>query len=320
MNSVKPPMITIIGQTASGKSILAIKLAKKFNGAVISADSQQIYKYAKIGTNQPTGQWLKADKKWQKVINKDQLYFVAGIPHFFIDVLSPNKQYSAAQFQNNTNKLCTKLSTAKILPILAGGTGLYVSAIVENYKFPKTKANLSLRKRLNKLSTTVLQKKLKKLDLITWQSIDKTNRRRLIRALEHIITTGESFRGSQQKNIRPNTLIIGLKKNKNTLHQAIVKRTNKMFDQGLINEVKFLQKKYPHSPLLHSIGYREVIDYLKNKITQTECRQKIINHTWQYARRQLTWFKKMSNIKWVNNYQQAEKIIKHFLKNYSNIN
>lgn len=313
-NSVNPPIIAIIGQTASGKSALALKLAQKFNGAVISADSQQIYTQSKIGTNQPVGEWLKANSKWKKITGKKQLYFVAHIPHFFIDTLSPNKQYSAAQFQAKTNQLCRKLSTNGILPIIAGGTGLYVSSVIESYKFPKGKANTYLRNRLNKLSTIALQQKLKNLDLVTWLVIDKTNRRRLIRALEHVITTGQSFSANQQKNIRPNTLIIGLKINKTTLRQAIIKRTDKMLRRGLIKEVEHLQKKYPRSPLLQSISYREVASYLNSQINKSECRQQIINHTWQYSRRQLTWFKRMPNVNWINNPNKATILVKQFQK------
>ncbi|HBH16844.1 MAG TPA: tRNA (adenosine(37)-N6)-dimethylallyltransferase MiaA [Candidatus Veblenbacteria bacterium] len=315
MNSVNPPIIAIVGQTASGKTSLALRLAKKFNGAVISADSQQIYHQAKIGTNQPAGSWRRANTKWQKATGKKRLYFVNTIPHFFIDTLSPNKQYSAAQFQAETNKLCRKLSTAGVLPIIAGGTGLYVSAIVEGFKFPQGKPNLRLRKSLDKLSTATLQKKLKSLDYASWLVIDPSNRRRLIRALEHIITTGQSFSANQQKKLRSNTLIIGLNPNKNALRKSIIKRTAKMFGLGLVKEVKLLQKKYPHSPLLQSIGYREIIDYLDGKISKAESGQQIINHTWQYARRQMTWFKRMPNTNWVKKPTTAEKLVKQFIKN-----
>lgn len=315
MNSVNPPIIAIIGQTASGKSDLALTVAKKFNGAVISADSQQIYCQAKIGTNQPSGSWRPANSKWQKTTGKKKLYFVNTIPHFFIDTLSPNKQYSAALFQAETNKLCLKLSTAGILPILAGGTGLYVSAIVQDYKFPQGKPNLALRASLDKLSTGNLLKKLKSLDYSTWLVIDRSNRRRLVRALEHIMTTGQSFSLTKQKNIRPNTLIIGLKPIKTSLRHDIIARTEKMFRLGLIDEVTSIKNKYPQSPLLQSIGYREIANFLNNKINKNDAKQLIINHTWQYARRQMTWFKRMPNIYWIKKPAVAEKLVKQFLKN-----
>ncbi len=308
-NSVKPPIIAIIGPTASGKSAIGLRLAKKFKGAVISADSQQLYRQASIGTNQPAGQW-------QKIGTGKKLYIVDGIPHFFINILSPNKQFSAAQFQAQTNQLCQNLSTDRILPIMVGGTGLYVSAIVQDYKFPNSKPNLVLRAKLNKLSTAALQQKLKKLDKATWLVIDKTNRRRLVRALEFVLTTRQSFSASQQKNTRSNTLLIGINVNKKNLRQTIVKRTNKMFRLGLIKEVEYLRKKYPHSPLLQSIGYREVVNYLTGKINLAETKEQIINHTWQYARRQTTWFKKIPNINWVNKPAQAEKLVRKFLVKY----
>lgn len=312
---VNLPLLAIIGPTCSGKSSLAIKLAKKLNGAVFSADSQQVYRQAKIGTNQPTGTWRTANRKWQKATGKKQLFFVDSIPHFFIDSLLPNKQYSAALFQAEALKLCLTLSTEGILPIMAGGTGLYVSSIVEGFKFPQGKPKLHLRQRLDKLSTSKLQQRLKSLDLTAWQKIDLANRRRIIRALEHIISTGEPFSSARLRQIRPNTLIIGLKPPKPTLRQDIAIRTEKMFRQGLVAEVHHLQKNYPHSPLLKSIGYRETIDYLNGKINKAETKEQIINHTWQYARRQITWFKKIPNVSWIKTDKQAELLIKQFLKN-----
>jgi len=311
--TVNPPLLAILGPTASGKSALALRLAKKFQGAVISADSQQIYRHAKIGTNQPAGRWRIANGKWQIVTGKKGLYWVENIPHFFIDILPPTKQFSAAQFQTQTNALCQKLSTVGILPIMTGGTGLYISAIVEGYNFPRGKPNLGLRQRLGKLSTGTLQHRLKSLDWATYKVIDRHNRRRLIRALEHVIATETSLSQNQLRQRRPNTLTIGLKIDKSKLRKIITARTKKMLRTGLIKETRHLRKKYPHSPLLESIGYREVADFLNGKINQTQTEQQIINHTWQYARRQMTWFKKMPGVHWIKSFTQAERLAKNFL-------
>ncbi|MDP3986072.1 MAG: tRNA (adenosine(37)-N6)-dimethylallyltransferase MiaA [Candidatus Veblenbacteria bacterium] len=313
-SSVNPPLIAIIGPTTSGKSALALKLAKKLDGAVISADSQQMYRHAKIGTNQPNGHWHIATGKRKEVLRVKKLYVVQGVPHFFINTLSPNKQYSAVRFQAEVNKLCSKLFAIGQLPILVGGTMLYVSAVVEGYRFPPGKPNLKLRASLDRLSTAALQKKLKQADPATWRVIDRANRRRLIRALEHVMSTGSSFTQAQQHQPRPNTLILGLAPSKATLRRNITRRTKKMFNQGLAQEVRYLKKKFPHSPLLQSIGYREVSAFLSGSISRIEAEQQIISHTWQYAKRQVTWFKRLPSVHWINSSPPAIALTRTWLK------
>jgi tRNA dimethylallyltransferase len=311
--NVKLPLLTIIGPTASGKTDLAIKLAKKFNGVIISADSRQIYQRAQLGTNQPVGKWRVANGEWQKVFNHQKLYFVKNVPHFFIDFLAPNKTYSAAQYQKEVNKLFHKLFAINSLPILVGGTGLYVSAIIENYQFPGSKPNYKLRKKLETVDTKILLAKLKKIDNKTYHAIDKHNRRRIIRALEHIITTGTAFYTEQKRTLRPNTLILGLNPSKNALCKNIKKRTTQMLKLGLIKETKYLKKYFPASTLLRTIGYKELLPALNDKKLIKSARQQISTHTWQYARRQMTWFKRMPNVLWVKNYPQAQVKIQRFL-------
>lgn len=307
--NVKPPLLAIVGPTASAKSAMALKLAKKFKGVILSADPQQMYRGAKIGTNQPAGKWLIAGSKWQKISRGNKLYLVQGVPHFFIDMLSPNKQYSAAQFQADVTKLCPKLFTLGYLPILVGGSGLYVSAIVENYNFPKINTKAGLRKKLEKMSLTELKAKLKRLDPMTYKRIDRHNKRRLVRALEYVLASGKSFFVARSKQLRPNTLTLGIDNDKKDLRTAIERRTAKMFKRGLVTEVKEIKRRYPHSPLLQSIGYREVIDHLNNKITRQQAEEQINAHTWQYARRQLTWFKRRPYIDWITSAQQALRLV-----------
>jgi len=299
------PIIAIVGPTASGKTAYAIKLAKKLDGFIISADSRQIYQHAHIGTAQPDGQWRGLGKK--------KIYLVQKVPHFFIDFLSPNKYYSVVKYQTEVKKICHQLSASGYLPILVGGTGLYVSAIVENYNFPTSKPNLKLRKKLENQSTSTLLNKLKTLDPNAYNKIDKHNRRRIIRALEHIITTGTAFYNAQKKEARPNTLIIGLRPSKTKLLEAIKKRTKNMIRQGLLKETFFLKKHYPQSILLKTIGYQEMLRVLDSKISPQQVEKLIVTRTWQYARRQMTWFKKRPNIHWVKNFTQSQKLINEFL-------
>lgn len=308
-NFVKPQLIAIIGTTASGKTDLALRLAKKYHGAIISADSQQIYHHARIGTNQPKGIWRQANKKLRSVGIK-KIYLTKGIPIFFIDILSPNKQWAAAKFQKITERLCRQLGQAGYQPILTGGTMLYVSSIIEGYIFPPGKPNIKLRTKLERISTAKLNQKLKALDFLTWQSIDLTNRRRLIRAIEYVTVTGRSFIQSQQRSSRTNTIVLGIKINKVKLRQAITNRTKIMLSSGLIEEVKYIRQHYPRSPLLKAIGYQEIDRYLNNQINLKQAEQNIISHTWQYARRQLHWFKKIPKVIWINSFNQALKKVK----------
>jgi tRNA dimethylallyltransferase len=311
------PLLVIIGPTASGKTDLGLKLAKKFKAYIISADSRQLYKYAPIGTNQPVGEHKIGNRELRSFFGPRKLYLVKNVPHFFINTTLPTKTYSAAEFQKEAYKLLNSRfsipDSKALLPILVGGTGLYVSAITEGYEFPSLKANPKLRKILARLSTPKLLSRLERLDPSTYQSIDKNNRQRLIRALEYVISSGQSFILSQKRQPRPNTLILGLNPSKEKLRLAIAKRTDQMLKNGLLKETTYLAKHYPKSILLKTIGYQEVLPVLKKQRSLEEARTMINNHTWQYARRQLTWFRKMPNITWVKNYSQAENLLRRWL-------
>ncbi|MFA4936861.1 MAG: tRNA (adenosine(37)-N6)-dimethylallyltransferase MiaA [Patescibacteria group bacterium] len=311
---VKPiPLVAIIGPTASGKTDLAIKLAKKFNGFIISADSRQIYQGLPIGTNQPAGKWRMAHGKWKKSFGEKKLYFVNNIPHFFIANKKPNQRYSVVQYQKEVNLFLNKLSTTSYLPILVGGTGLYISSIIEGYVFPKAQPNLKLRNKLNKLSDLSLLQQLKKLDSKTYNLIDKKNHRRIIRALEFVLSTKQSFFNAQQKNPRLNSLIIGLNLPRAKIYSQINQRVDQMIKKGLINEVKWLLKKYPHSPALKTIGYQELVPVIKKGTDLRQAIELIKQHTRNFAKRQLTWFKRMPNISWIRNYKQAQAKVERFL-------
>lgn len=266
-------LIVILGPTASGKSELAFKLAKKFKGEIISADSRQIYKEMDIGTAK----------------SKE--------PQHLIDIVNPNQEFTLAQYK--------KLAIEKIkevdIPFLVGGTGLYIQAVVDNLDIPQVKPNPKLRKELEKLTPEQLFEKLKKLDPEI--QIDIHNKRRLIRAIEVCISTGKPFPKKKKKPLF-NVLQIGLK----TSDEKINQRVDEMFKKGLEKEVKNLLKKYPSDlPAFSGIGYKEII---QNPET---AREQIKLHTRQYAKRQITWFKRDKRIKWVKNYQEAEELVRKFL-------
>lgn len=306
-------LVVVLGPTASGKSALAVKLAKKFNGEVISADSRQVYRGLNIGTG--------------KITKKE----MQGIPHYLLDVASPKRRFTPLEiFGNNTTtthrttlKLAKhrfltgftvtqyrKLALAAIekifkknkLPIICGGSGFYIQAVVDGIVIPEVPPDWKLRKKLEKKSTKELHQMLLKLDPRRAKTIDKNNRRRLIRALEIVIKIKKPV---PLPRLRPPgfggqaypVLMLGIKLLKKQLREKITKRVEKMMKSGLEKEAK----KFP----VPVIGYQEWFS--------SNPKDLIIRHTLQYAKRQMTWFKKDKRIHWVKNYQEVEKLVKEFL-------
>ncbi len=288
-------LLIILGPTASGKSDLAIKIAKLFNGEIISADSRQIYKEMNIGTAKPI---------------KDNL-------HHLLDLINPNKYFSAAQYKESAYKTIKDIQNRNKLPILCGGTGLYISSVIENWQFPKIPPQEKLRKELERKSTEQLFEIYQKIDPNGAKFIDKKNKRRLIRAIEVCKTNNKSF-WQQRKKAKPvfDTLLIGVRLPKEELKKRIAERVKKMIKTGLETEIKTLVKKYGWISSLQTIGYQEWKQYFDNQINEKEVQNLIELHTIQYSKRQMTWFKKMKNVQWIENPKQAIKLTKLFLKQF----
>jgi tRNA dimethylallyltransferase len=291
--SQRTKLIVVLGLTASGKSDLAIKIAKQFNGEIVSADSRQIYKGINIGTG--------------KVTKKE----MDGIPHYCIDVVSPQKQITVAEYRKKTLEAIDKIYRKGKIPILCGGTGFYIRAVVDNIIIPKVTPDWKLRKELEKKTTEELFKQLKKIDSNRAKNIDAKNSRRLIRAIEIVLKTGRPISKFQ---VQPqfDVLYLGIKKSPQELKRLINKRVDKMIKIGLEKEVKNLVKKYGWTTVFkNAIGYAEWKDFKNKKIIADA----IKNNTYQYAKRQITWFKKYpgDKIHWITNQKQAEKLVKEFL-------
>ena len=304
----RPRIIVLTGPTAAGKTELSLKLAKKFHGEIISADSRQVYRGMDIGTAKPTAAELKS------------------IKHHLINIRKPNQSYSLAQFKRDCFKAIKQIQKRGKVPFLVGGTAYYLNAIVNNLQVPEVKPDAKLRKRLEKLSSSKLFAMLKKKDPARAKTIDPFNKRRLIRALEIVRALGHvpslPRRGEGQGEVE--ILILAIKKPVIKLRAAISQRVEKMFKTGLLPEVKSLTKRYPPSLslgeagdrnnlLFDTIGYREVIDYLDGKLTLEQTKTLIQSNTWKFSRRQHTWFRKMPVI-WIKNQTQAEREVKKFLK------
>ncbi len=287
-------IVAIVGPTGSGKTEWAKRIAGKFQGKVISADSRQIYRGLDIGTAK------------DKTFHQD-----------LVDIVEPIQKFSVWDWQKLANDLINQYLAMHALPIIAGGSGLYLYAVLYGYVLPGVKEqSQDLRKKLEKLSENELYEKLKKLDPKTALKIDPKNKRRIIRALEVSILAKKPF-SQFQKKLKPkfDALIIGIKTDRETVYSKIDARVEQMVKDGLVREVRELIKKYNWDlPVFNTIGYKEIIDYLRGKTTFKEAIAKIKTNTHAYVRRQETWFRKNKDIKWVSRYEEAEKLVTKFLK------
>jgi len=297
-----------MGPNASGKSDLAVEIAKKFNGEVVSADSRQVYRGMDIGTGKVPKNSIFGTSDVSKDVGRPYIY--KGVVHHLLDVASPKRTFTVAQYQKLAKKAIEKILKKGKVPIICGGTGFYIDAIVDNFVFPEIKPSLSLRRKLEKLTTEKLFQKLKNLDPNRAKNIDKNNRRRLIRALEIVMVSKKPVPPIQkQRNYE--VLKIGLKKEPKELKKLIEKRLLQRLKQGIIEEVRKLHKKGVGWQQLFNFGleYRWISLYLRKKITKEEMIEKLKKEIWRYAKRQMTWFKRDKEIHWVSNQHQAEKLV-----------
>jgi tRNA dimethylallyltransferase len=302
LNMSNNKILVIVGQTTVGKSDLAVYLAKKFNGEVISADSRQVYK----GLNIATGKITKKEMR--------------GVKHHLLDICSPKKVFNVSDFKKLAEKSIDDILERNKLPIICGGTGFYIDAVVKNQILPEVKPNLKLRQRLEKLTTKKLFATLLKLDKARARNIDKNNRVRLIRAIEIAKTIGKVPKIKQENN-KYQFLQIGIKIDKEILKKKIEKRTILRIKKGMINEARKLHQNGLSFKRMRELGleYRFLADFLQNTKQTKEDKQKLIldieKADLDYAKRQLTWFKRDKNIKWfeVDEVLNIEKEVKGFL-------
>jgi len=337
---LKQKLIAIVGPTASGKTSLAIKFAKRFNGEIVSADSRQIYREMDIGTAKPKLSLMRTNLNSRIFANKISVN--SRVAHHLIDIKNPDEPYTVAEYKRDAIRTIRKIMKRGKLPILVGGTGLYVDAVTENFNIPKAKSNPRLRKELDTRSKRyglkTLFEELVALDPEAAYIVDPKNPRRVIRALEVALTTGKPF-SSQRKKGKPlfRTLKIGIAIPKEKLRKRINQRMDKMIKSGLVNEVIGLMRNYgADCPAFDAIGYREIIDYLRSASTNSESDtnlrirkfeinslfadvafrqaiEAIKRNTWRYAKRQMTWFKKDKGIRWIKSEKQALRLVKELL-------
>lgn len=311
-------IIVILGPTASGKSSAAIKLAKKFNGEIISADSRQIYKGMDIGTGKVTGSVESVIPSLSRDLNKNTAFISEDIPHYMLDIVSPKNDFSVAKFKKKSEKYIKDILKRGKLPIICGGTGFWIKAIVDDIMYPEVKPDWDLRKKLEKKSPSQLFTMLKKLDSTRAKNIDAKNPVRLIRAIEICQAIGKVpavNREPKTKNYE--FLQIGISRDKEILHQRIKLNVKQRFKAGMISEVEKLHNSGLSWKKIMSFGlsYKLIPMYLKGEIPSQE---KLIEEIYlaekQYAKRQMTWFKKDNRIKWLENYKDIQKEVSSFLK------
>lgn len=292
-------IIVIIGPTASGKSDLGIKIAKKYNGEIISADSRQVYKGMDIGTG-------KITKKEQK-----------NIKHYLIDVANPKKQFTASDFKRLGEKAIKEITAKGKIPIIVGGTGFYIDILLGRMAVAEVPPNKKLRVQFDKLTTEHLFKMLRKLDPQRARIIDHHNKRRLIRALEIVLTINKSSLNTRYKilDTRYEILWLGINLGKNKLAKNIKTRLDKRLKRGMVREVKkFLKEGVSHKRLQNfGLEYKWLSLYLQKKVSYKEIKEKLFQDIVHYSKRQMTWFKRNKEIHWFKNQREVNRLLVSFL-------
>ncbi|MFZ0369239.1 MAG: tRNA (adenosine(37)-N6)-dimethylallyltransferase MiaA [Halobacillus sp.] len=292
---MKPLVISVVGPTAVGKSKLGVEIAKRFGGEVISGDSMQIYKSMDIGTAKVTEQEMQ------------------GIPHHLVDIKEPDESFSVAEFQDKVQNLIRTISSQGNLPVIVGGTGLYIQATLYNFNFSEQKRDEQVIKRLEKeaceYGMEALYRRLQSVDPEQAKKVHPNNERRVLRALEVYETTGKvmSDYQKQQSNESPfRPVIIGLEMEREELYNRINRRVDHMVEEGLIAEVRGLYNKgYEHTQAMKAIGYKEFLPYFNGEYSLDRAVELLKRNSRRYAKRQYTYFRNKMNVHWYSISEQG---------------
>ncbi|MEH7548889.1 MULTISPECIES: tRNA (adenosine(37)-N6)-dimethylallyltransferase MiaA [Bacillaceae] len=284
----KQKLLVIIGPTAVGKTNLSIEMAKRYNGEIISGDSMQIYRGMDIGT--------------AKIMKEE----MEGIPHHLIDIKEPEENFSVAEFQLLVRAKINEIAKRGKLPIIVGGTGLYIQSVIYDYQFSDVPGDeafrLELEERVKQIGNDALYKELQAVDPESAAQIHPNNVRRVIRALEIFHLTGKTmqeYQRKQQPDLMYETALVGLTMDREKLYERINLRVDIMVKQGLLDEVKSLYNQgLRDCQSIQAIGYKEIYDYLDEKVPWDDAVEQLKQNSRRYAKRQLTWFRNKMDVKW----------------------
>lgn len=286
----KPKVIVIGGPTASGKTALSIELAKKINGEIVSADSMQIYQEMNIGTAKPS----EEEKQ--------------NIPHYMLDFVKPDERYSVADYKKDAKKAIRKILSKGKKPIVVGGTGLYIDSLIYEIEYPEIEMDLSYRKELEELikkeGLEYLYERAKQIDEKAMEKISPNDQKRILRVLEIYHQTGKTkteLEKESRKEPEFDYKMFAIEMERKILYDRINQRVDKMLQNGLVQEVETIYQRYQEFPTaMQALGYKEVVEYLDGKVSKEEMIEKIKMESRRYAKRQLTWFRKNKETKWLN--------------------
>ena len=302
----KPKVIVICGPTASGKTSLSISLAKKINGEIVSCDSMQIYKEMDIGSAKPTVEEMQE------------------IKHYLVDFVSPEKRYSVSEYKEDASKAIEEIINKGKTPIIVGGTGLYLNSLIYNIQYNEMEVDLNYRRELEKeaeeYGLEVLYNRAKEIDPEAMEKVSANDKKRITRVLEIYNATGRNkteLEKKSRKEVPYNYLNFGINMERSILYDRINKRVDIMLEQGLIEEVKNLINKYSNMPTaMQGLGYKEVKEFLDGNISKEEMIEKIKMETRRYAKRQITWFKRIENIIWLDGLNKTEENVNSIIEVY----
>ena len=304
----RPRIICVVGPTSSGKTRLGIHLAQTLQGEVVNADSRQVYKDIGIGTGKPQGV--------RGVVEGHRSFIVESVPHHLMDFVQPTKLFTVVEWRQKATKALKEILKRKHLPIVVGGTGLYISALVDNFTFPEVPPSPTLRSAFESKPLSELVNLLLKLDPEARQIVDLKNPRRVIRALEVSTFTGKPF--TAQKTVGKqvyDVFQVGLVWPREELYARIDAEVDRMIDRGWIEEIReALKRGVPeNAPALTSIGYRDLFMYLKGEKTLEQAIAAAKQAVRHYAKRQETWFKRDKRIHWAHSIDEATELVKQWL-------
>ncbi|MEO6078051.1 MAG: tRNA (adenosine(37)-N6)-dimethylallyltransferase MiaA [Candidatus Andersenbacteria bacterium] len=293
MKTTYPPLIAILGPTASGKTAYAIDMAQRINGAIISADSRQVYAGMNIGTAKPSEAFS------DHAHNPETPDIISEIPHYLLNITSPEKNFTLSDWLASAHVALQEIKKSGKTPIITGGTMLYVDALLDGYDIPDIEPNIKLREELEEKKSEELYGLLIEEDPEACLFIEPHNTRRIIRALEVISATGKKFSELRKASSPSESNRIGIFPDWDIMRTRVGARSNAMITDGLMEEAVALRNKFPDSPLLQTINYKEALMLADNTYSKQEALEKMTQSTLRYAHRQMSWWNRRSDISWV---------------------